>query len=168
MATATTVQYLETTDAVTGASLGPSPSNRRQIETFFVTLTNGGGAPATISIPAGSWMAFDTSKTGATAAVFVTEAANVALGNPLVCGVLLTAVSAVLGAGASIVVKCDVVVAGFAEAEVDGAVVAGSPLTVDTTAGRAHIAVTGDIHVCGVALAADVANIAPVIVYKTF
>ena len=36
------------------------------------------------------------------------------------------------------------------------------------TAGRAHTAVTGDIAVCGVALAADVANVAPVFVYKQF
>jgi len=172
MATSTTIQYLQTVDAVTGASLGPSPSNRRQIETFLTTLVNVAGGAATISITDGSWMAFDTNKSGASAAVFVTEAASVGGGNPLVCGVLLDAVSATFPASSPAldtrVVPCNVVVAGFAEADVDGAVVAGSPLTVDTTPGRAHVAVTGDIHVCGVALAADVANVAPVIVYKTF
>ena len=167
MATSTLIQYLESADT-TGAPLPAGVSHRRQVESYLVTLTNGGGAPATISIPAGSWMAWDTTQSGANAALFITEAANVALGNPLVCGVLLSEASATVPAGSSVVVKAEVVVAGFVEAEVDGAVVAGSPLTVDTTAGRAHVAVTGDIAICGVALAADVANIAPVMVFKQF
>ena len=167
MATSTLIQYLEPKDT-DGVALPGGVSHRRQVETYLVTLTNAGGVPATLTIPAGSWMAWDTSQSGASAALFVTEAANVALGNPLVCGVLLRAASATVPASSSVVVKGEVVVAGFVDAEVDGAVVAGSPLTVDTTVGRAHVAVTGDIDICGVALGADVANMAPVMVFKKF
>jgi len=167
MATSTLIQYLEPTD-IAGVALPAGVSHRRQVETYLVTLTNAGGAPATITIPDGSWMAWDTSQSGANAALFVTEAGNVALGNPLVCGVLLSAASATVPAASSVVVKAEVVVAGFVDAEVDGAVIAGSPLTVDTTAGRAHIAVTGDIDICGVALGPDIANKAPVMVFKKF
>lgn len=162
MATSTLVQYLQ------AGELGDT-SNRAQVETFLTTLTNGGGAPATITLAQGDWVAFDTSKTGANRTLFVVQAANVLLGNPLTVGVVKKAVSAVLNAGESRDVQVEIVISGYADiANVDGAVVAGSPLTVDTTAGRAHIAVTGDISICGVALAADVANIAPVWVYKQF
>ena len=165
MATSTLLQKLD----VAADGFGASTSNRRQVETFLTTLTNAGGVPATITLAAGTWAALDTSKSGADRVLFVTTAANVALGNPLVVGVVLKTVSALLDAGASIDLPVEVVVAGLAEnANVDGAVVAGSPLGVDSTVGRAHVAVTGDISICGVALAADVANVAPVLVYKQF
>jgi hypothetical protein len=162
MATSTLIQLLQPGEAA-------DTSNRSQVETFLTTLTNSTGSTATITLPAGDWVALDTSKTGADRALFVTRAANVALGNPLVVGVAKTTASAVLLNGESRNVKIDVVVAGYAgAANVDGAVVAGSPLAVDTTAGRAHTAVTGDISVCGVALEADVSNVAAVWVYKQF
>lgn len=165
MATSTLLQKLD----VQADGFGRTTSNRRQVETFLTTLTNAGGAPATITLAAGTWVAMDTSKTGANRVLYVAAAANVALGNPLVCGVVLNPVSALLAAGASIDLSVEVVVAGYADnANVDGAVIAGSPLTVDTTVGRAHVAVTGDISICGVALDADVANVAPVWVYKQF
>lgn len=61
MATATTIQYLGTTDAVTGAQLGVSPSDRRQVETFLFTNPNAPGG-ATINLVAGEVAALDVSK----------------------------------------------------------------------------------------------------------
>jgi hypothetical protein len=110
---------------------------------------------------------FDTSATGSARVLTVIQATNVALGNSLVCGVCLGSAETdgSLTAGS----KINVVISGYVEgANVDGAVVAGSPLVVDTTAGRAHVGVTGDIAYCGVALEADVANKAAVWVYKRF
>jgi hypothetical protein len=155
MATSTNIQYLEgSAKDEFGATvqIGAGTSDRRQIETFL----------AGAAITAGDWVMFDTSATGASRVLTVIQATAVALGNPLTVGVALTSATV---AGQ----KVDVVVGGYVEVcNVDGAVVAGSPLTVDTTAGRAHVAATGDIVTCGVALAADVANVAPVWVFKQF
>jgi hypothetical protein len=110
---------------------------------------------------------FDTSKTGAARVLTVIQATAVATGNPLVAGVCLGSAESdgSLTAGS----KINVIIGGYAEkANVEGTVVAGSPLTVDTTAGQADIAVAADVAVCGVALAADVTNVAPVWVYKRF
>jgi hypothetical protein len=165
MATSTLIQRLDSTALVTSTTVPggytvittPDVSNRRQVETFI--------AGATVVV--GDWLQFDTSKTGAERVLTVIQATNVALGNPLVVGVCLGSADA--DGSLTVGSKINVIVAGYAEvANVDGAVVAGSPLAVDTTAGRAHIAVTGDISVCGVALAADVANVAPVWIYKQF
>lgn len=166
MATSTLVQKLDATAFVSNISGSPGSytsvaipdvSNRRQVETFV--------AGATVAV--GDWLQFDTSATGAARVLTVIQATNIALGNPLVCGVCLG--SAETDGSLTVGSKINVVVAGYAEkANVDGAVVAGDPLVVDTTAGRAHVAVTGDIGFCGVALAADVANVAPVWVYKKF
>lgn len=165
MATSTLIQKLdgtafESSKTVPGSYTAvstPDVSNRRQIETFIAGAT----------VVPGDWLQFDTSKTGAQRVLTVVQATNVALGNPLVVGVCLGSAESdgSLTAGS----KINVVVSGYIEgANVDGAVVAGSPLAVDTTAGRAHTAVTGDISICGVALEADVANKAAVWVYKQF
>ena len=166
MATSTLIQKLDATALISNITGSPGSytsvaipdvSNRSQVETFI--------AGATVAV--GDWLQFDTSATGSARVLTVIQATNVALGNPLTVGVCLGSAESdgSLTAGS----KINVVVGGYAEkANVDGAVVAGSPLTVDTTAGRAHTAVTGDISVCGVALAADVANVAPVWVYKQF
>jgi hypothetical protein len=165
MATSTLIQRLDSTALVTSTTIPggyqtvttPDVSNRRQVETFI--------AGATVVV--GDWLQFDTSKTGAERVLTVIQATNVALGNPLVVGVCLG--SADSDGSLTVGSKINVIVSGYAEvANVDGAVVAGSPLAVDTTAGRAHVAVTGDLSVCGVALAADVANVAPVWIYKQF
>jgi len=63
MATSTIIQYLETTDAATGAQLGVSPSDRRQIETFLFTNPNPAGG-ASITLVAGEVAALDVSKMG--------------------------------------------------------------------------------------------------------
>jgi len=168
MATSTLLQKLD----VEADGFGASTSNRRQIETFLVRVEypTGGPDPGTITITAGDWVALDTTQSGADRALCIRTAANVALGNPLVVGVALDSASLdPLEGDPAISAPIRVVIAGYAEAaNVDGAVAAGSPLVVDTTAGRAHVAVTGDLSVCGVALAADVANVAPVWVYKQF
>ena len=166
MATSTLIQKLDATALISNITGSPGSytsvsipdvSNRRQVETFIAGAT----------VTPGDWLQFDTTESGATIVATVIEATNVALGNPLVVGVCLGSAetSGALTAGSRI----NVVVSGFMEtANVDGAVVAGSPLVVDTTAGRAHVAVTGDLSVCGVALAADVANVAPVWIFKKF
>jgi hypothetical protein len=165
MATSTLIQKLdgtafESSKTVPGSYTSvttPDVSNRRQVETFIAGAT----------VVAGDWLQFDTSATGANRVLTVIQAGSAALGNPLVVGVCLG--SAESDGSLTVGSKINVIVGGYAEvANVDGAVVAGSPLAVDTTAGRAHTAVTGDISICGVALAADVANVAPVWVYKQF
>ena len=166
MATSTLIQRLDTNALVPSSTVPggydlvstPDVSNRRQIETFIAGNT----------VVVGDWLAFDTSKTGAERVLTVVQAANIVLGNPLVVGVCLSSAetTGTLTTGSRI----NVVVSGYVEgANVDGAVVAGSPLVVDTTAGRAHTAVTGDISICGVALEPDApVNKAAVWVYKQF
>jgi len=148
MATSTLVQFL-------GAGEAGATSDRRQVETFLA-----GGA-----IAAGDWVAPDTTKTGADRALFVKEAAGVAtVGNSATIGVALHAASADQ--------TVDVVVSGYcASAYVAGAAVAGSPLVGPIgTAGQAAIEVPGTTtgKLCGIALEADTANYAAVMVCKTF
>jgi hypothetical protein len=165
MATSTLIQRLDTNALVTSTTVPggydlistPDVSNRRQIETFI--------AGATVIV--GDWVQFDTSKTGAERVLTVIQAAAVATGNPLVVGVVLNSAetTGALTAGS----RVNVVIGGYVEGvNVDGAVVAGSPLTVDAIAGSANVAVAADVAVCGVALEADVANKAAVWVYKQF
>ena len=155
MATNTMLQTLN--DAASGGLA--SASNRRQVESF---ISYG-------AIAVGDWVAITGVKaaapplpaiTGPDTVLYVEEAAAVALGNPKVIGVAITAAT---GFGE----RVDVVVAGFvAAANVDATVAAGDPLTIDTAAGEADPAATGDIHMCGVALDAAAAGSAPVKVYK--
>ncbi len=157
-----TVQLLDSsiTDAF-GASVDVADSsNRREVETFLA-----GGA-----IDAGDWVAFDTSKTGSDRVLFVVEAAGVpTLGNSAAFGVSLDTV-ATPAAGERVRVR--VVTAGYVEgAKVAGATVAGSPLVGPvSTAGQAEIEVPGTStgKLCGIALEADTANVADVLVLKSF
>jgi len=155
MATNTMLQTLN--DAASGGLA--SASNRRQVESF---ISYG-------AIAVGDWVAIAGVKaaapplppiTGPDAVLYVEEAAAVALGNPQVIGVAITAAT---GFGE----RVDVVVAGFvAAANAAAGTAAGAPLTVETVAGIAETAVTGDIHMCGVALDAEAGGTAPVKVYK--
>ena len=167
MATSTLIQRLDTNALVTSTTVPggydlistPDVSNRRQIETFI--------AGATVIV--GDWVQFDTSKTGAERVLTVVQAAAAGFGtgNPLVVGVVLNSAetTGALTAGS----KVNVVIGGYVEGvNVDGAVAAGSPLTVNTFAGSANVAVATDVAICGVALEADVANKAAVWVYKQF
>jgi len=161
MATNTLIQYLEssqTSGLGVSVPVGASAMDRSQTETFI--------AGGTVAV--GDWVAFDTSKTGPNKVLTVVQAANVALGNPLVCGVVLGAdnTAGLLTAGN----KVKVCISGFvAAAKVNaGVVAAGTPLVVDTTVATAHAAATGDISMCGVSLSASVAGLAEVWVYKQF
>lgn len=148
MATSTLVQFLAEGE-------GGDTSNRRQVETFLA-----GGA-----IAQGDWVALDTSKTGGDRCLFVVEAAGVGTkGNAAAMGVALAAAAANE--------RIDVVVAGYvAEANVAAATVAGSALIGPIgTAGQAEIEVPGTTTgaVCGIALEADTANKAAVMVVKRY
>lgn len=164
MATSTLLQKLDPV----ADGFGASTSHRRQVESFLTTLTNGGGAPATISLTAGTWVAFNSAATGSDKVLKVLTAANVAAGNTLVVGVVLETVSALLDAGASLEVTVKVVTSGFVSvAAVTTGVAAGSRLVIDTTAGRADAAAAGEIP-CGVALTLAAANVAEVLVIPQF
>lgn len=148
MATSTLIQFLDAGEA-------SDTSNRRQIETFIA-----GGA-----IAKGDWVQPDLSKASGDEMLYAIEAAGVATkGNPGAIGVALAAAAA----GDQV----RVVVSGYvAEANVAGAVVAGDSLVGPIgTAGRAEIEVPGTTTgaVCGYALDADTANLAPVMVVKRF
>jgi hypothetical protein len=143
MATSTLIQYLETTDAVTGASLGASPSNRRQVETFF--------AGGTVAV--GDAVALDVSKTGATKAVTVIEAP--ANSGALVMGVCIGSADSdgSLTAGS----KVNVVVTGYvASADVETGVAAGQALVVGATAGRFAALANAATSTSGVFISAPV------------
>ena len=148
MATSSLVQFLSSGEA-------GDTGNRRQVETFLA-----GGA-----IAAGDWVALDNSKTGADRCLYVVEAAGVATkGNAAAMGVALAAAAADE--------RVDVVVAGYvASASVAAATVAGDALVGPIgTAGRAEIEVPGTTTgaVCGIALEADTANFAAVMVVKRY
>jgi hypothetical protein len=147
---------------------------RSETETFLLGIVGAGGSSSK-SIAVGDWVAVDTSFTGSDRVLYVIEAAGVAtVGNPAVIGVALEAVEvdepATVGVVAS--VKVRVCTSGYcASASVAGAAVAGSALVGPIgTAGQAAIEVPGTTSgkLCGVALAADTANYAPVLVLKNF
>ncbi len=158
MATSTLIQYLNPTqNTISGGTtpVGASTSDRSQTETF---LTNG-------VITAGDWVAFDTTQTGASRVLFVDQAAAVALGNGLVCGVALESVDGSLSTK-----PIKVVISGYAEALTTGAV-AGNPLAVVATLATAQVNVAANIaSACGVALEASAVGplLTAVWVYKQF
>lgn len=111
------------------------------------------------AIAAGDWVALDLTKTGSNRALYVTTAAAVTDGNSRVIGVAPDAAAS----GA----RVRVCVAGYVEnARVTTGVAAGVPLTVDTTAGRADLAVAADTHWCGVTLEIAASNLADVFVFR--
>lgn len=164
MATSTLIQRLETGEI--------GVSNRSQKETFLVTLTNGGGGPAVVTLAQGTWMACDESKTSSDKVLFAKIAAGSAATANLVLGPVAESVStSLLPAGASQTVKVEVVISGWAIAAVTsgGAIIVGDALVVDATAGRADEYVNTDPYApCGVALTVPAANLAEVLVLKKF
>jgi hypothetical protein len=113
----------------------------------------------------GDWVALDNSQSGADRALYVVEAAGVATkGNAAAMGVALAAAAANE--------RIDIVVSGYvAKAGVAAATVAGDALIGPIgTAGRAEIEVPGTTTgaVCGIALEADTANFAAVMVVKRY
>jgi len=133
MATATTIQYLESTDAVTGASLGLTPSDRLQVETFLFTNTNAiGGANQTLTDK--QLAALDVSKmttdtSGGSSALFVTTADfNSAPVQKLVVGCFAETVTVV----PQQTVKVKVVVRGpVIGVPAVGAIAQGQPVILD-------------------------------------
>ena len=144
MATSTLIQKLDS-----GTEFGAATSNRSQTETYL----------AASAIVAGDWVQFDSSKTGADRTLYVAQCAADALGGVTI-GVALDSATA-----ADQPVR--VVVAGYVEsANVVTGVAADAPLSVDTTAGRAHAADAANAVICGVCLDTAALNAAPVYVYK--
>ena len=145
MATSTLIQFLSSGEA-------GDTSHRRQTETYLA-----GG-----TIVAGDVVAFDTSKTGADRAMYVTQAGIVATGNGLAAGVALNAAAA----GEAV----RVVVAGYAEdVNCAAGVAAGAVLNAaGTAAGEVEAAANTDLAVFGVALEAEAGGTIDMIVYKQF
>lgn len=170
MATSTLIQRLDTTALEPSSVIPggyalvdtPDVSNRRQVETFI--------AGATVVV--GDWLQFDTSATGAARVLTVIQAGANGSQNPLVVGVCLGSAetTGALTAGS----KINVVVGGYVEAAnvANAVAAAGVPLGVSAVAGRAQATIlpagVGSGPACGVSLAAPVANVAPVWVYKQF
>ena len=152
MATSTLVQLLST-EAQGGSA---ASMNRSQEETFIA-----GG-----TIAAGDWVSWDaTGQTLSDAALYVIEAIAVGtVGNSLAFGVAKEA--AVSGAKVRVCIGGYCVVASVPAATVQGSALIG-PVTV---AGQATIEVPGTTsgNLCGVALGADTANFAEVMVIKQF
>jgi len=153
---------LTTADAaatVIQCALTATVGNARAIGFAAAAAVSGETVPVVV---AGDVVAFDTSLTTADAAATVIQCALTAtVGNARAIG--FAAAAAVSGE------TVPVVVAGyFKSANVDGAVVAGSPLCGPVTAnGRAEIASAAmTAPVFAVALAADVTNVAPVFVFR--
>lgn len=112
------------------------------------------------AITAGDWVALDLTKTGSDRALYVITAAAVTDGNSRVIGVCPAGATA---AGQ----RVNVCIAGYCEgARVTTGVAAGVPLTVDTTAGRADLAVAADTHWCGVTLEIAASNLCDVVVFR--
>jgi hypothetical protein len=161
MATSTLLQYLEPTDG-SGVALGVTPSNRRQVETFI----------ASEAIAANDLVSLDLSKTDdGDKALYVVKADTGTATDTFAVGFALDAAAA---AGDNI----QVTIAGVhKDANVDGSTAAGTRLVVGSTAGRASIAVdineggSGTVAqrpIIAVAVEADTANVATVIVIKQF
>ena len=162
MATSTLIQFLESGE-------GAKTSHRRQTESFLITLANGGGAPATISIAPGTWVSFDATKAAADKMLYVRPSGTTpAAGSTHVVGVVAEGADALIDAGGTLDVRIEVVISGYVqEAAVTTGVAAGAALVVDTTAGRADAAAAGEIP-CGVALTLAAGNVAEVLVIKNF
>ena len=165
MATSTLLQKLDrVTDPLVTGTVGSTTStmDRAQTETFLTSS----------AVAAGDWVQFDVALAGLSLAdrvLFVKTATLLALGNPLVCGVALKAVTGTAAAPA----RVQVVVAGLApSARVAAATAQGAPLAVVAAAGTGLTNVAANIApVCGIALEAEgtySAGFAPVWVIKQF
>ena len=152
MATSTLLQYLQGTDG-SGAALGVTPSNRRQVERFI----------ASSAIAANDLVALDFSKTAdGDKALYIIKADD-SLISQVAIGFALNAATA---AGDEV----DVTIAGIHEsANVVGTTAAGDRLTISSVVGQARTYVAGDnTAILAVAVEADTANVATVFVLKQF
>jgi hypothetical protein len=125
MATASTLQYLESSDSA-GTSYGVTPSNRRVVETFI----------ASGAIAQGAWVSLDLGKSAdGDKSLFVVEADTNEAGDPeAVIGV------AIEGGAAAAGDRVQVQIAGLVDAKVDGSspnIAIGDALFASTAAGVA-------------------------------
>jgi hypothetical protein len=160
MATSTLIQNLNTgyTD-VFGATVSvPGTSNRRQVETFLASAT----------VVVGDAVAFDLSKSvDSDKALYVIKADTDVATSTAVVGIVLGSAESdgSLTAGS----KVNVVLGGIVLANVDGATVAGSNLSVGATAGQLAIAAAGNTYpTVAIAVESDTANFAKVVMLKQF
>jgi len=139
MATATTIQYLGTVDAVTGAPLGVSPSDRRQVETFLFTNPNPAGG-ASITLVAGEVAALDVSKmaTDASGGLTAVSVVTALVPNQIVL-VGCFAETVTVSPGQTVPVK--VVVRGpVANVPCVGAIAVGAQVVIDALGGLGTVA----------------------------
>jgi hypothetical protein len=149
------LQYNETTgiDAVTGAVVDIPSALDRTIERRLI---------AGAAIAAGDVVAFDVTATGSASVLTVTQAAAVATGNPLACGVALEAAAA---AGDEI----SVAVQGYVAAvNCDAGVTAGQPLAAPrNVAGQVMVGLNTDLSPWfGVALKNEAGGVVEAYLYR--
>jgi hypothetical protein len=161
MATSTLIQYLNTTDAVTGADLGTGPSAKIQLETFRA---------GSVAIAAGKLVSLDLSQTSDGAKLLTVVPADLSGANTLgVIGVATTAAAA--GALVTVMLR------GITNVAADAGIVAGDALSVSATgagatAGFVAKRAAADLYPCvGVALEATGATVAgqvKAVIYKVW
>lgn len=165
MATSTLIQKLDrVTDPLVAGTVGSTVGTMDRAQTEWFQTSS--------AIAAGDWVQFDVALAGLSLAdrvLFVKTAALTALGNPLTCGVALSAVTGTAAAPK----RVQVVVGGLvSSAKVAAATAQGAPLCVVAAAGTGLTNVAANIApVCGVALEAEgtyTAGFAPVWVIKQF
>ena len=165
MATATTLQSLNT-DADFGGVSAAASSNRRQVETFIAGETLVVGDCVSLNLAATA----DSDK-----GLVIVKGDTGTATDTCVVGVVLR--SAESNGALTVGSKIEVVVRGLVLANVDGATAAGTRLIVGSTAGR--LAVAADINEAGaatvsqrpivaIAAEADTANFAKVYVLANF
>ncbi|MHA1905445.1 MAG: hypothetical protein ACXACE_17055 [Candidatus Thorarchaeota archaeon] len=127
--------------------------NRRKVESFI----------STEAIAANDVVSLDGSQSiDADVALYISKADSGTATDSIPVGIALDSAS-----GAGEIVR--VVVRGIAEANVDGATVAGNSLAISATAGRLGVYVNTDTtRIVAVALEADTANVATVYVYPGY
>ena len=152
MATSTLLQYLQSTDG-NGDALGVTPSNRRQVERFI----------ASSAIAENDLVALDFSKTADGEKALYIIQANDALISQVAIGFALNAATA---AGDEV----NVTIAGIHEnANVVGSTAAGDRLIISSVVGQAKVITSSDTSpIVAVAVEADTANVATVVVLKQF
>jgi hypothetical protein len=161
MATSTLIQYLDATDAVTGADLGTGPSAKSQIETFRA------GA---VAIADGKLVSLDLSQAGDGAKLLTVVPAD--LSGAATLGVIGVATSSAAAGG-----LVTVMLRGITYVAADAGIAAGDALSVSatgsgTTAGFVAKRTASDLYTCvGVALEATSATKSgqvKALIYKVF
>tara|TARA_R100000655_G_scaffold49495_1_gene87022 strand:+ start:1874 stop:2326 length:453 start_codon:yes stop_codon:yes gene_type:complete len=150
MATSTLIQYLEGTDAA-GVSLGTTPSNRRQTETFIAAEAIAGRDAVSLAL---------NKPADGDISLYVQKATSNVTSDTCFVGVALT--------GAAAGEKIQVCIAGVCEANTSASA-QGKSLAISTTAGRLVDYANSDVlPIAAVATQAHSGNVATVVVLKQF